>query len=184
MNEGMLSPDVYERSDSGSISVGRLVHKRVTHQAEMRSPRSAGDDDDQYGYLPYVVVVTTNTETPPEVHETASRLERLSALPNDWDGSGAIAPTRDALVRASSLVASMYADISGGTSEWRAPHVSASEDGEVTFEWWNKGRKLTLYIGAARAEFIKVSGPNINADMESGVLTRGAFFPLWRWLFS
>ena len=69
-------------------------------------------------------------------------------------------------------------------SQWANPHVGASENGEITFEWWNRDKKLTLYFGPATVEAIKVWGPDIDEEM--------VHFPLgqveelvstWTWLY-
>ncbi len=66
---------------------------------------------------------------------------------------------------------------------WKTPHISVSECGEVTFEWWRRDRKITVYFGEGAPEFIKVWGPNIVSQMESGELqSSDSFRSLWSWL--
>ena len=68
-------------------------------------------------------------------------------------------------------------------SDWKPPHVSASEDGDVTFEWWNGEKKLTIYIRATRPEYIIAWGADIDNEMSDGVIaTGGQFNEMWRWL--
>ena len=66
---------------------------------------------------------------------------------------------------------------------WKTPHISASECGEVTFEWWRDDRKVTLYFGGGAPEYVKVWGPDIVHQMESGALqSSDSFRSLWSWL--
>jgi len=60
--------------------------------------------------------------------------------------------------------------------------VSANEDGDVVMEWWHGVRKLTIYVGARAAGYIKVWGPRIDKDMEDGQVVEGNVRPLWLWL--
>jgi hypothetical protein len=64
-----------------------------------------------------------------------------------------------------------------------SPHVTASADGEIVFEWWNGTRKLTWYITTDGVDFIQVSGSNIFTDMSDGsLLSLRQAFMQWKWL--
>jgi hypothetical protein len=66
---------------------------------------------------------------------------------------------------------------------WYPPHITIGDTGEVVFEWWQGARKITLYFGAADAEYIKVWGTDIENEMESGSLADGwTVTSLWLWL--
>jgi hypothetical protein len=63
------------------------------------------------------------------------------------------------------------------------PHVTASPDDEVVMEWWRGARKLTVYVTAGAAEFVRVWGANIFEDMDDGVIDGPReMLVLWRWL--
>ena len=116
------------------------------------------------------------------LHSTRQALNRLAELTEDWDGYGSSAPIPGAVPNAYSSLDNIYAQILESLFPWKQPYVSSNENGEVVFEWWSGQRKLTLYIGERRLEYIKVWGPSITTQMADGVLTLGEFYTLWNWL--
>lgn len=111
-----------------------------------------------------------------------AKIRKLFTLEDDWDGRGSEKPNRGAISNALSILDECYAVIRNNRLTWSAPHISATEDGEVTMEWWRDSRKLSLYISDEKVEYIKVWGSNINDEMEDGELQLGVFFHLWNWL--
>ncbi len=66
---------------------------------------------------------------------------------------------------------------------WLDPDVTASADGEIVFEWWHAGKKLTVYVGAGSVEYVQVWGVDADRDMAEGIADgRDAPRWLWRWL--
>lgn len=66
---------------------------------------------------------------------------------------------------------------------WIEPNVTASEEGDVVFEWWHHTKKLTVYIGNQSAEYVKVWGTDINSDMSDGDANPiSTCRSLWEWL--
>jgi hypothetical protein len=66
---------------------------------------------------------------------------------------------------------------------WKDPHVSLDVDNEIVFEWWNKERKITIYIEEYKITFIKVWGENVHHDMKDGPIDfADDFLNLWKWL--
>ena len=58
-------------------------------------------------------------------------------------------------------------------------------DQEVSLEWWNANKKLTIYFSDAAIDYIRVWGPNIKNEMEDGEIMNPFFFvALWQWLIS
>ncbi len=113
-----------------------------------------------------------------------SKLDNLSRLPDDWDGNGSARPERLALVNARLWLDAIFAVSTSTPFFWIPPHISASESGEIVFEWWWKHRKLTIYFGTNNIEYIKVWGPDIDNEMEMGVLSNASEFAgYWNWLF-
>lgn len=113
-------------------------------------------------------------------------LENLRAWGNNWDSLNSIAPKDDAINYAICAIGSFVERVAIAQKNWIAPHVSASPDGEVVLEWWNKDRKLTLYISTGIIEYIKVWGANIASEMEDGTFSLSEedhFEALWDWLF-
>lgn len=116
----------------------------------------------------------------PRLIGSHAQLDRLALLADDWDGNGSSRPNSLAIARARQFLEdSFYGTKAVG---WLDPFISASEDGEVVFEWWNGQRKLTIYIGPALTTFLKSWGPNIVADMEDGSLACSWDPVLWAWL--
>jgi hypothetical protein len=111
-----------------------------------------------------------------------AKIKKLSGLPENWDDRGSAKPTRDAINQALSSLDEFYAVIRNTNMNWIAPHISATENGEVTMEWWSDSRKLSIYIEGKSIEYIKVWGRNINNEMEDGEIRCGTFYKLWTWL--
>jgi hypothetical protein len=114
---------------------------------------------------------------------TASHLQidQLASLPEDWDGHGSVKPNEHAVEIARQFLEDAFGNTSA-TVVWQSPYISASEDGEIVFEWWNGVRKLTIYVGVEQVTFLKSWGSRIVEDMEDGVLQ--TWDPmLWAWLF-
>lgn len=75
-------------------------------------------------------------------------------------------------------------DIAINIGGWQPPHMSSTADGEIVCEWWKGERKLTMYLKDNWAEYIKVWGPDMDSEMESGILNRWSFLSAWLWLNS
>lgn len=118
----------------------------------------------------------------PRLSTSHLEIDRVAALPDDWDGNGSVRPNEHAVERARQLLEDAFHD-SIATLGWQSPYISASEDGEIVFEWWNGARKLTIYAGAEQSTFLKSWGPHIVEEMEDGVLTQSWDPAHWAWLF-
>lgn len=67
---------------------------------------------------------------------------------------------------------------------WIEPLIN-HVDQEVSLEWWNAHKKLTIYFSDATIDYIRVWGPNIKSEMEDGVIMNPfSFVALWQWLIS
>jgi hypothetical protein len=118
----------------------------------------------------------------PRLTASHMQIDRVAALTKNWDGHGSARPNEHATERARQLLEDAFRE-STATVGWQSPYISASEDGEIVFEWWNGIRKLTIYVGAEQSTFLKSWGPHIVNDMEDGVLTHTWDRSLWVWLF-
>lgn len=68
-------------------------------------------------------------------------------------------------------------------SKFMIPHITRDENDTVVLEYWNGDRKLTLYLEDEATEYIKVWGPDIENDMEDGILWRDTTMEeLFDWL--
>lgn len=111
------------------------------------------------------------------------RLNRLRGFEDDWDGSGSAKPLAESIANAAARLPELYR-LSVLHGAWREPHVSASETGEVTFEWWSDSRKVTLYFGERTLEVVRVWGLNIQTEMDLQPMTSLDDFPaIWFWLY-
>lgn len=111
------------------------------------------------------------------------KLTALQDLPENWDGHGSAKPNSLAIANALGWLEEIYSQIFEAGFEWCAPHITASEDGEVVFEWWHGTRKLTLYFGVDnQAEFIQIWGTHIKNEMDDGELEVIKIINLWKWL--
>jgi len=108
-------------------------------------------------------------------------IDQISALPENWDGHGSTTPNQFAVERARQLVEDAFLDTA--TTGWQSPYISASEDGDIVFEWWNGALKLTIYVGPERSTYLKSWGPHVVNDMEDGELAQNWDPGLWLWLF-
>lgn len=110
-------------------------------------------------------------------------LDELAALNDNWDGRNSRAPESLAIDTARRWLDDLRMESYLAGRPWVSPHVSVGDDGEVTLEWWRQTRKISLYFGTNQPEFVKVWGPHIQNDMDSGVLQSStAFRALWVWL--
>ena len=108
-----------------------------------------------------------NFRTP--IVKTLEDLENLLTWPEGWNGYDVAAPNLDAVRQARLWIQYLYDDIIHTSLRWKTPHVTASEDGDVLFEWWNDEKGLSVYITAqGKAEYIMDWGPNIVTEMEDG----------------
>lgn len=110
------------------------------------------------------------------------KLTVLQGLPENWDGAGSAKPNPLAISNAMSWLEQIYNQIVSAQLEWRTPHISASEEGEIVFEWWRGNHKLTIYFGADKTEFIQVWGVHIKNEMADGQLEVTRILSLWKWL--
>jgi len=116
------------------------------------------------------------------LHVPRMKLYALQKLPANWDGAGSARPDPLAISNAFNWLARVYDHVVAAQFEWLAPSVSASEKGEIVFEWWRGDRKLTVYCGADNAEFIRVWGVHIQNEMADGQLEVAGIVNLWKWL--
>lgn len=117
---------------------------------------------------------------------TLSSQEKLAGIRSreeDWDGYGSAKPLPEALANAEARLPELYR-LSTIQGVWREPHVSASEAGEISFEWWSGSRKVTMYFGDDSIELIRVWGVNMDTEMDLQQMpTLDGFPAVWAWLY-
>lgn len=109
-------------------------------------------------------------------------IQHIAKLPPNWDGAESERPRPSSVANALSRLPELC-KMATSAGIWRAPHVSASESGDVTFEWWVEERKLIVYFGDSGMEVLRVWGPDIHNQMEHFSTDRTAqLAPSWAWL--
>lgn len=108
-------------------------------------------------------------------------IQQISTRSVDWDGCGSDAPADLACSQARSEIGRFISAAMSADLGWVHPHVSSNEYGEISFEWWNGEKKLTLYIAPTQVHYVCSWGPDINANMDAGLLGAGDFLQKWRW---
>lgn len=129
-----------------------------------------------------LLLVNSNAANNPRLALLHSRIDSISTLPKNWDGHGSAKPNSNAIERARQLLEDVYSFTKATDAGWRNPHISASEEGEIVFEWESGVRQLTVYIGPSDSMYLKSWGPHIENDMEDGKLPHGWEPSLWAWL--
>ena len=119
--------------------------------------------------------------TIPGLEKVEARIRGLMTWEAGWNGYGAPAPNSRAVEHALGWVRALYNDMSDLGLSWIEPNVTASADGEVVFEWWSGGKKLTVYVGDGSAEYVQVWGADVDQEMAEGnAESRDARRQLWR----
>lgn len=112
--------------------------------------------------------------------ETLSRIREYEL---NWDGYGSLKPSSEAIANAEARLPELYR-LSKVQGVWREPHVSASEAGEISFEWWSGPRKVTMYFSDDAIEIMRVWGVNMDTEMELQLMPKLDSFPaVWSWLY-
>ncbi|MDX1934255.1 MAG: hypothetical protein SFU56_16765 [Capsulimonadales bacterium] len=119
---------------------------------------------------------------------TASRLREsfafLEGLTDNWDGRGSLAPDPATIASAREALGLLQASALARGMGWVEPHIGANERGQITLEWWQENRSVTVFIRAEnQVDYLKAWGTNIEAEMQDGEITTIAdFIALSHWL--
>ncbi|MBR8828429.1 MAG: hypothetical protein DSM107014_11115 [Gomphosphaeria aponina SAG 52.96 = DSM 107014] len=66
---------------------------------------------------------------------------------------------------------------------WSVPLINVTEAQEIVLEWWNKTKKITIYIDQETIDYIKVWGPDMDNEMEEGSITLDQDLKnFWNWI--
>jgi len=114
-----------------------------------------------------------------------NQFDALCDLGENWGGCDVAAPDPIAIEQAKKWIASMYRDARSMGQPWEDPHVSASEDGDVSLEWWSGQKKLTVYVSASSTLLLRIWGLSITEQMSEGTAeTIDERQSAWSWLMS
>jgi hypothetical protein len=114
-------------------------------------------------------------------HRIGERVQALAELGANWDGRGSEAANMDAIYSAIGALHGITQAVQEAGLSWLDPHIGLSENGQVVFEWWNRQKKLTIYVGREEIDYVSSWGPDMDEQMDAGPIT-GNFPRLWKWL--
>ena len=106
--------------------------------------------------------------TIPGLEKVEARIRGLVTWEAGWNGYSAPRPNTLAVEQAVAWMRALYNDTSDLGLSWIEPNVTASADGEVVFEWWAGGKKLTVYVGDGSAEYVQVWAAAVAQEMAEG----------------
>ena len=131
------------------------------------------------------VLVLPEWEQPLTLGRLAETFTALETLQDNWDGNGSVAPSSYLLTEAREVLALLHAGALARGLRWEEPHIGVNERGQITLEWWQGERTLTVFIRSEdQVDYLKAWGRDIETEMEDGVLNRLAdFVALSRWLY-
>lgn len=118
------------------------------------------------------------------LYQERGRINALGNLADNWDSFGSAKPNPASIQNALVQIESLYQSATSTGLPWIEPHISASEIGDVVFEWWCNDHKLTVYVGPDSLEYIQVWGLDIVNEMSDGIIQGNIFQILWQWLRS
>ena len=130
--------------------------------------------------LPYPLMADLNKSS---IEKTQLKIRQLVNLKDDWDGFDSPPPSAVAITNADRHAALLMTPLLT-LKEFFAPHISASSDAEVTFEWWKDHRKLTLYFADNSIEYLKSWGTDLDNEMEHDNFRGEDFQRLFFWLIN
>ena len=133
-----------------------------------------------FNFFQKPATVTTINKFP--IHGTLQRINHLQSWGTKWDGEDVIAVSAASVARASALIDLIYSEASSLGIDWADPNVTASPQGEVVLEWWNREKKITLYVNENHSDYVQAWGTDIDTEMTDGVLFDADVSLLFAWL--
>lgn len=112
----------------------------------------------------------------------AERFAVLAQREDNWDGYDSKKPTEQILTHARAVIDAFVNTIISNGHVLLTPFISTDEAGHITVQWNKKPRELHLHITQQETQYLKVWGPNINTEMEEGILNSDKYTMLWEWL--
>ncbi len=117
--------------------------------------------------------------------DTLAKVHNLLSWGENWNSYRTPAPDPNAIAHAESWIVSLFETVDDLGLLWIKPSVTPSPEGEVVFEWWYREKKLTIYVGDQRADYVQVWGTDIHAKITDGEIESiDDCRSLWMWLTS
>lgn len=131
------------------------------------------------------VLIVPENERPLTSNRLTETFAALETLQDDWDGYGSPAPAPSLLAEAREVLALLHAGALARGLRWENPHVGVNERGQITLEWRQGERSLTVFVRSEeQVDYLKAWGSHIEKEMEDGELSRLAdFASLSQWLY-
>jgi hypothetical protein len=141
-------------------------------------------EEDGTAILTPVQIVPEN-EQPLTSRRLDASLASLEVLQDNWDGRGSLHPSMELIASAREVLALVHAGATARRLRWTEPHIGSNERGQITLEWWQGDRALSLFVRSPdRVDYLKSWGADIDGQMEDGEVVRMAdFAALSRWLY-
>ncbi len=88
--------------------------------------------------------------------------------------------------KADLLISILRAIVHKNNLWWDEPLGNISINEEIVLEWWNREKKITIYVCLDSIDYIKVWGADMDNEMEDGSLSlnEGELKKLWMWIAS
>lgn len=67
---------------------------------------------------------------------------------------------------ANQLMNKIYSIVKDNSFLLDKPLINITEQQEIVLEWWNKNKKITIYISDKTIDYIKIWGANMDNEME------------------
>jgi hypothetical protein len=133
---------------------------------------------------PVTVIAGSETEGIITARRLADRFAALERLGDNWDGRGSPAPTPEIVLYSREIVGLLQASALSRNLPWFEPHIGSNERGQISLEWWNGNRSLTLIVRSTeQIDYLKTWGSHILNEMEDGEVSRIVdFISLSHWL--
>ena len=119
----------------------------------------------------------------PAISELFGKVASLRNWGVDWPEYQGMAPDAAAISFAATWIEDIYRNALKAGQRWITPLITASEEGEVVFEWWHGQKKLTVTILGQTAVAVKRTGvrPHISRE-EVAAVSPQSRTRLWAWL--
>ena len=117
------------------------------------------------------------------VADLKQRVALLSSWGAAWDDYDAPPPTARAIGLGTAWICSLHQAAIDASKPWFDPLITASEEGEIVFDWWRGEKRLTVYVNERGATYSRLWGtpPSLQTD-DSEVDKHAEQLRLWQWL--
>lgn len=113
-------------------------------------------------------MINNESSAEEQLDDTLKRIRNLLKHDAGWNGYDSLAPNPNAVAHAEQWIVRLFLEVADLGRVWIKANVIADAEGDVVFEWWYGKKKLTVYIGDERADYVKVWGTDIHSEMSDG----------------